>query len=236
MTLVERDAELEAIAAALGSAAAGRGVALLFEGEAGIGKTRLLERARVDAEAKHARVLFTTADPEEAGVPLGVARALLLRAARDLELDGPAAVGMRALRGELGAVGGRGSRADEVLHGVWWLLAELAHDRPLLVIVDDAQWADELTLRLLRLTARRVAELPVALIVAVRQAAAGDPHATLVAERAFLRLEPAPLTPAGTARVLAAALRRPGSVEEVAHARAVTGGNPLYLTELLHDM
>lgn len=235
MLLVERESELAVVEELVVSAAAGRGGSVLVEGEAGIGKTQLLERSRAWAAARGARVLFTTADEGEAAVPLAVARALLGRAAAGLEVAGPASLGLRALGGGLAEAAGPGSRADEVVHALWWLIVELADERPLVTCVDDAQWADELSLRLLRLMARRASELPLALVVAARPASPGEPHGMLLAERAFVRVEPAPLSPAGTARLLEDVLGRPGSVEEVADARALTGGNPLYLAELLHE-
>src|SRR5512132_3769232 len=64
------------------AAAAGGGGSVLIEGEAGIGKTRLLQRFRTRAASGSARVLSTTADEGEAAVPLAVARALLGKGGR----------------------------------------------------------------------------------------------------------------------------------------------------------
>ncbi len=189
--------------------------------------------ARARAEEAGLRVLYATADEIEASVPFAGARVLLGRAARDVAPDGPARLGVLALEGALPDPSGPGSRSDEVVHALWWLIVELADEQPLALFLDDAQWADELTLGLLRLAARRAAELPLALVVAARPAAAGQRHAVLAAERAFVRLEPAPLSAAGTARLVEAMLGRPGSVALVARARAATRGNPLYLRELL---
>ena len=163
-------------------------------------------------------------------MPLAAARELLARAARGVAPDGPASLGVLALDGGLSDPSGPGSRSDEVVHALWWLIVELADEQPLALFLDDAQWADELTLRLLRLAARRARELPLALVVAARPAAPGHAHAVLAAERAFVRLEPAPLSVAGTARLVEAVLGRPGSVGLVARARALTRGNPLYLS------
>ena len=202
---------------------------MLVEGEAGIGKTRLLGLARVRAAAAGARVLYATADESEASVPLAAARELLARAARGVAADGPASLGVLALDGGLSDPSGPGSRSDEVVHALWWLIVELADEQPLALFLDDAQWADELTLQLLRLAARRARELPLALVVAARPAAPGHAHLVLAAERSFVRLEPAPLSVAGTARLVEAVLGRSGSVGLVARARALTRGNPLYL-------
>ena len=233
--LIERQSELAVLDEVIEAAACGRGGAVLIDGEAGIGKTRLLGLARARASAADGRVLYATADEIEAGVPLAAARALLARAARSVTPDGPARLGVLALDGGLSSVSGPGSRADEVVHALWWLIVELADERPLALLLDDAQWADQLTLGLLRMAARRASELALALVVAARPARPGQRHGVLAAERAFVRLEPAPLSAAGTARLLEQVLGRPGSVAAVARARALTRGNPLYLWELLED-
>ena len=233
--LIERESELAVLGEVVESAVSGRGGAVLIEGEAGIGKTRLLGLARARASAAGARVLYATADEIEASVPLAGARVLLARAARGVAPDGPARLGVLALGGALADPSGPGSRPDEVVHALWWLIVELAEERPLALVLDDAQWADDLSLRLLRMAARRAGELPLALFVAARPAAPGHRHAALLAERAFVRLTPAPLSVAGTARLLEELLGRPGSVAVVARARALTRGNPLYLWELLQE-
>jgi DNA-binding CsgD family transcriptional regulator len=230
--LIERDLELRVLGDVVEAAAAGRGGAVLIEGEAGIGKTRLLRLAKARAEAAGDRVLYATADEFEANVPLAGARELLAQAARGMARDGPARLGLLALDGALSDPSGPSSRSAEVVNALWWLIVELADDRPLALFLDDGQWADDLTLHLLRTAARRVAELPLALVVAARPAGPGHRHAGLAAERAFVRLEPAPLSVAGSARLIEAVLARPESVEAVARARAATGGNPLYLREL----
>jgi DNA-binding CsgD family transcriptional regulator len=230
--LIERDSELRVLGDVVEAAASGRGGAVLIEGEAGIGKTRLLRLARARADAAGCRVLFATADEFEANVPLAGARELLLQAGRSMARDGPARLGLLALDGALSDTGGPGSRSDAVINALWWLVVELADDGPLVLFLDDGQWADDLTLRLLRTVARRVGELPLALVVAARPAGPGHRHGGLAAERAFVRLEPAPLSVAGTARLIEWVLARPESVEVVARARAATGGNPLYLWEL----
>jgi DNA-binding CsgD family transcriptional regulator len=231
--LIERESELAVLGEVVEAAVAGSGGAVLVEGEAGIGKTRLLGLARVRAAAAGARVLYATADESEASVPLAAARELLVRAARGVAPDGPASLGVLALDGGLSDPSGPGSRSDEVVHALWWLIVELADEQPLALFLDDAQWADQLTLHLLRLAARRARELPLALVVAARPAAPGHAHLVLTAERSFVRLEPPPLSVAGTARLVEAVLGRSGPVGLVARARALTRGNPLYLWELL---
>ena len=97
--LIERDDELAVLGEVIADAIAGGGGAVLVEGEAGIGKTRLLAPARAHAAASGARVLSATADEVEATVPLATARVLLARAARGVAPDGPARLGVLALAG-----------------------------------------------------------------------------------------------------------------------------------------
>ena len=233
--LIERECELAVLAEIVDAAAGGHGGAALIEGEAGIGKTRLLGLTRTRAAAGGACVLHATADEGETSVPLAAARVLLGRPARGVSRDGPARLGVLALEGALAEPSGPGSRADEVVHALWWLIVELADERPLVLALDDAQWADDLTLRLLRMVARRAPELPLALIVAARPALPGGRHSMLAAEHAFARIEPAALSVAGSAQLLEEILGRPGSEPVVARAHAATRGNPLYLSELLQE-
>ena len=76
------------------------------------------------------------------------------------------------------AGGGEGQAAAPdpsfaVLHGLYWLCANLAAERPLVVTVDDAHWADAPSLRFLAFLLPRLEELSVALVVATRPEAEG---------------------------------------------------------------
>jgi DNA-binding CsgD family transcriptional regulator len=231
--LLEREAELQLVEDLIKGALGGHGGAVLLEGEAGMGKTRVMRVARDRAAALGAGVLYATADEMEADLALAAAHELLGRAAGEMEADGPARLGVLVLKGALSNAAGPGSRSDEVVHALWWLIVELADERPIALFLDDAQWADQLSLRLLRLATRRAAELPLALVVAARPALAGSRHAGLAAEPAVVRRELSPLSVAGIARMVLAVLDRADTTAALAHAREATGGNPLYLRLLL---
>ncbi|GEL19259.1 ATP-binding protein [Pseudonocardia asaccharolytica] len=81
-----------------------------------------------------------------------------------------------------------------MLHGLYWLTANLAARDPLLIAVDDAHWADPASLRFLNYLARRLDGLTVLLVVAARPTATGS-GAALRAARGDAALRPAPLTP-----------------------------------------
>ena len=172
--LLDRDRELEALGALLDAAARGRGGAAVVEGPAGIGKSELLRAAARAAAECGVRPLVARAAELERDLPYGVVRQLLeppVLGASETEraalLEGPA---RRAA--ELLDLGGAESEPSAAAHGIFWLVANLAADTPLLVAVDDIQWADEPSLRALAYLARRLDGLPVAIVAALR---AGEP-------------------------------------------------------------
>jgi energy-coupling factor transporter ATP-binding protein EcfA2 len=176
---LERDEELDSIAAVLDDAARGAGRLLVIEGPPGIGKTRLVEHARQLAKERGFGRLTGTGDEAERSLPWGVIRQLVERSVlrysgevRRAILAGPAGAALSAID----HAGANGEHDEAVLmrtlHALWWVAADLAADRPLLITVDDAQWADLPSLRYLGYLARRLGDLQIALVVATR-----PPHA-----------------------------------------------------------
>ena len=233
--LLDRDGEQRRAAALIGAAASGRGGALVLEGPAGIGKSRLLAAARAAARGAGLTVLAASGSELEAELPWGVARALLERAVRsgaaDL-LDGPARSAAPLLGREDAAVA-----ASAALHGLYWLTANLAAAGPLLVCVDDLQWVDDPSRRFLAFLARRLDGLPVALVAAARPPLPGEERAALDALIGSADvLRPAPL---GEAAVGALAAERLGERPEpgfAAACRRATGGNPLLVEALVREL
>jgi DNA-binding NarL/FixJ family response regulator len=172
--LVGRPAELSAIGQELAVAKNGQVAALTFEGEPGIGKTRLLVAA-ADAAAAEGFVPVSVAADEEIRGPFLLARAVL--ASRDADQAADAAV-RAALGHALDAISGRdmpeleGLSADQKLLRAFDLGAvavrALATHVPLALLVDDLQWADEDSVRLLRYVVRSAADVPLFLVLAVR--------------------------------------------------------------------
>jgi DNA-binding CsgD family transcriptional regulator len=242
--LVERDMELAAIDDALAAAAAGSGTALVLEGPAGIGKTALLEATRARAAERPLRLLHARAGELEGAFAYGVVRQLfepaLLGAAEDERarlLAGPAAAAAPAVLGGGAEEAAPGATASSfaVVHGLYWLAANLAADAPLALIVDDAHWADAPSLRWLAYLGRRLDGLGATVIASLRSGEPGvDPAAREeLRDLAGARLlSPAPLSEPAVATLLARDLDRDPSPELASACATATGGNPFFVREL----
>jgi len=240
MTIVERDSELEALAAGARAAAAGEGSVLLLEGVAGIGKTALLRAARAQAEERGLTVLAGVASALDRDFPFGLVHQLLdpLVATADGErrarlLAGAAAQAETVLDPRAGAVEPAPTHA--VLHGLYWLLANLADEQPLALLVDDLHWADLSSLRFLEFLGRRLQGLPLLVVGATRVGEPGadaDLLAAIAGGPAARVLRPAPLTADGAGALLADALGAAPEPTFTAASVEATGGNPLLLREL----
>ena len=156
--LRERERELAAVEVLLER----RGRVLLVEGRSGIGKTSLVEAACWRADELGHEVVRARGSELESGFAFGVVRQLFERrlagAGRDERealLAGPAAAVRLLLSGE-SAAQQAGDTSFAVLHGLYWLVVNLAASRPLLIAVDDAHWADEPSLRWLAYLAPRL--------------------------------------------------------------------------------
>ncbi|MGI8759904.1 MAG: ATP-binding protein [Jatrophihabitantaceae bacterium] len=241
--LVEREQQIAMLVSMLAAASAGSGSALLVESPAGLGKSRLLaEGVRLAAE-RGVGVVRARAVRSERDLPLSVALRLVepylasvTSEQRASLLAGMAGLARPLLDGESGqAYEAAASSPFAVLHGLYWLLVNISGERPLLLCVDDLQWCDDATLRLLLYVAERVEDLPIALLAAARPRRRGVEAEALRALRGSQTVSTMALDPlglAGVGELLQASL---GSVDEdVRNAcAAVTGGSPFYLNELL---
>ena len=224
--LLERNEELARIESALAEARRGRGRFLVLEGSAGIGKTALLTAARTVAADGGMRVLRARGTDLERDFAFGVLRQLFeppLAEASELERDDllQAAAGVAAsLLGLPGAPAANGSPSSSVdpsfaiLHGLYWLCANLAAQGPLCLVVDDVHWADAASLRYLVFLLTRLEELDAALIVATRPREAGadaELLAALTTDPSAEVISLPPLTRSAVAQLSVEARRGSGS-------------------------
>ncbi|HEX2234382.1 MAG TPA: ATP-binding protein, partial [Thermoleophilaceae bacterium] len=205
--LLDREGELEALGTLIEDASAGRGRLALVEGEPGIGKTALLGAAAELAADAGALAVEARGAELEREFGFGVVRQLLERqvAGSPESLKGAAAHSAPALgAGEVSPTAGSDG-FFAALHGLYWLVEGLASSRPLALLVDDAHWADEESLRFLAYLAGRLEGLPTLLVLGTRSGRA-------VSERPVL----AGLANAGSAHSL-----RPSALSRGAVAKAV---------------
>jgi len=207
--LLERTAELDAFAAALAAVdETGRGKLALVRGEAGIGKTALVDS--FTGSVHSARVLRAACEPLHTPSPLGPF----------LEIAD-------AIGGELARVAAAGPQPYALTAA---LVRELA-SRPAVVLIEDIHWADEATLDVLRLLSRRLESVPALVVATYRddELTRSHPLRALLGEfgpRA-LRVPVAALSPEAVAQLATES----GVDPHVLYQR--TNGNPFYVTEAL---
>lgn len=243
--LLERESELTAIDAALGSARAGEGRLVYVEAHAGLGKSRLLAAAAQGAREAGMRVYVARGSELERGHSFGAAIQLfespLARApepVREDLLKGAAGLA-RPLFQRHAAVGAPpDDQLFSLLHGLYWLSSNLAEERPLVIVADDAHWIDRPTLRFFLYLAQRLDELPVAVLTSARPAEPAAPQDLLRQLKSHPVagvLHPRALSSAAVARLVEG--RLPGADAPFVEACArVTEGNPYLLTDLLADL
>jgi DNA-binding CsgD family transcriptional regulator len=236
--LLGRAGQLGELTGALEAAARGAGGSVLIEGEAGIGKTSLLEAALGTAGRLGLQVRRASADELERRRPFGVivdclgidraaAGARQAEIARLLEED-RSPTGWEPLAG---AAQGE----FRVVEAVLTLVEELAAKGPVVVAIDDLQWADPSTILVLHRLGRAVQRLPVLLVCACRPLPRPPELERLVTSltgQGARRLALGPLDAPAVAilvETLVGAAPGPQLLRQVAGA----GGNPLFVTELV---
>ncbi len=163
--LLDRQPERAVLDNLLRDLRSGRGRALVVRGEAGVGKSALLEYAvGAAAEMRVARAAGAESEMELAFAGLHLLCVPLLD-----RLEGLPAVQRDALGVALGLREGGPPDAFLVGVAVLTLLAEVAEERPLLCVVDDAQWLDRASAQVLAFAARRLLAEPVGLVFAARE-------------------------------------------------------------------
>jgi len=240
--LVERAAATALLAGALDAAQEGSGSVVVLEGGHGTGRSALVELACALARDRKVELLTAVGRETEGDVPLGVALQLfeprMLAAAaaeRERLMAGTAsaakplfAAGPPVAMTEPGAA---------VVHGLFRLAANMAASVPLALVVDDADLADQPSLRYLLYLAGRVEGLPIVLVISTGSAAhrggEGD-HIMrgILAGPAARRVGAEPLSAEGTASWLRASFFPDAHNELCAAVHEVTRGNPALIHEV----
>jgi DNA-binding CsgD family transcriptional regulator len=223
--LLGRTRELGRIQELLDAAARGRSAALVVRGEAGIGKSALVDEVALDAGKAGTTVLRTRGLQAESAIPFG-GLAELLRPVLHLreELPGPQS---DALAGALAL--GPPTAADRfaIAAATLGLLALAGQDRPLLCVVDDAHWLDPASAEALVFAARRMQAEGSVMVFTVRDGEPGTERFDVLEQLALTGLDAD-----DTAQLLAEQLPHKPPDDVVARLHADTGGNPLALREL----
>jgi hypothetical protein len=213
---VGRDDVAAALRRAVDEAVAGRGRVVLLAGEAGIGKTTMLTEAARYAEGRGARAGWGWPWPGE-GAPgywpwVQVLRGYGLDAPEPSTVDAPASARFQFF--------------DEVTS---LLLAE-SRIQPMVVLLDDLQWADEPSLLLLDFLARRLPAGSATVVGAYRDLDAHPTLSALAARSTVLPLTGLPVDAVG--RLVAAVVGEPRAAEVAAAVHRRTGGNPFFVQQV----
>ena len=235
--LVGRDDLLALAERRIAEGAAGRGHLLLLSGEAGIGKTRMLNAVLHKAEPDGYRISRGDLSPHDRQVPLASVLDLA-RTMRENDAFGDLGEQLLAIHGGRGG-DSLGSRRILVHDIADCILATI--DRPTLLAFDDLQWADELSLEVVGELARRATTRPLLLVGAYRSdellpaSAHREWRARLLSQRLAEEVRLKPLTHDETALVvtliLGTGLPAPREVVNAVYER--TDGIPLHVEELL---
>jgi DNA-binding CsgD family transcriptional regulator len=242
--LFDRDRELAAVGALLEDAVSGAGGLLLLEGEAGIGKTRILRAAGERARANGLRVLCARGSELESGLAFGLVHQMFSDPVRLADRDGhealfagSAALARPVLEPTVEELFDANKDSFPTLYGLYWFVAGLCSAVPILLAVDDAHWGDLPSLRFLAYLARRLDGLKLALLVTARHEPVEQLELLrlLAAEPRTVQVRPQPLGSASVHAMVSSALG-PAEARFVDACQGVTGGNPFLLTELLADL
>jgi DNA-binding CsgD family transcriptional regulator len=225
---------------------------LVFQGPPGIGKTSVVLAARKLAEARGLECLTARAGELEVEFPFGVVVQLFERRIaqadpdeRDELLAGAAELARPVLdpngNGDpLNIELAAGVASYPRLHGLYWLTANLAGRRPLVILVDDAHWADAPSLRWIGYLIARIDDLPALLVLAAREADPDVPSAALLeaisSAPSAKVVHPEPLTPEGVTSMVRTKLGEHAGEDFCVACLSATGGNPLFLKELVDEL
>ncbi|WP_096059133.1 ATP-binding protein [Carbonactinospora thermoautotrophica] len=244
--LVGRAHELAALRRMLGEARSGASSVVCLEGTPGIGKTALLRAAVAMARESDFTVVTAQASAIERDFPFAVVRQLfepvIARASsaeRMALLTGSAVHATQALTAEPPAPGIQVSPAllHATFHGLYWLTANLTASSPVLLAVDEVQWADAPSLRWLSYLLRRIESMPlVVLFTLTIGEEAAEAHLVTDLVNAAYRVRLDALAAEDVASLAEDVFGVDTDPDFAAACHAATGGNPFLIRELLYAL
>nr|WP_274388142.1 LuxR family transcriptional regulator [Salsipaludibacter albus] len=232
--LVGRTAELAVIARAVGELVGGQASVLVLDGEAGIGKTRLVQCIVDEARSHGVTVFRGGAHPFERTRPFGVI-------ASALGLDRRSGDARRAAVGAL-LTGESAGLIEDVQYRIVEEIVDLVEassaDRPVLLVAEDLQWADRASLWTILSIVRQLTLAAILVVVSSRPSPLPAEVARLVDDlvaHGARTLQPQPLEPEDLAALAGTLVGAPPG-PRLAEMLATTGGNPLWAVALLRSL
>ena len=244
--LLEREREIEVLREGLGRARGGDGTLVLIEGPAGVGKTELTREARVAAERVGIARLQARGSELEQLFAFGAVRQLLEPligdpAQRAVLFAGAAGPAARLFELDDDSESVDTQDGFEALHSLYWLVVNLADQTPVLLLVDDCQWIDRDSLRFLAYLAQRIEDLPIAMVLAGRPPETAESEeaalwAQIASRPAAVAMYPRPLSELAAVSLTRGRLGAHAAEDFCRSCFTATGGNPLFLGELLRAL
>lgn len=233
MEFVERSRELDILRELYSGSATGKGRVALISGPGATGKTELLRAFADHVEATGGLVLSAACSRAERLLPAAVMGQLFHSVPLPAETLGRVAAFI-----EPGDTTTDGAVDINAVRGMCAELLDIARDRPLLLLVDDVEFADETTLHTLLYLQRRLTAAQ--LLVVLTESPQPQPfnpefRAELTRHACFCNIQLAPLSEAGVVELLCGWTDRDTAVALAPAYHRVSGGNPLLLHALGQD-
>ncbi|HEY2058044.1 MAG TPA: AAA family ATPase [Amycolatopsis sp.] len=223
--LLEREPEIESLTASLREARRGRGQLLVLGGPLGAGKSHLLHAMREHALGEGVPALQAGCALPERDFAYGMAHQLV---------DSALLLGLSEPKPRAFAE----TAEEQVLENLHQLVRESSGHTPLLILVDDAHWADDASLDWLNRLTGQLDGLSIVVVVTVREGdpLSGRPALRELAGRAAGNVTLGPLSPVATRIAVAEEFGEPGDDSFVRCCHETSAGRPLFLMSILAEL